>query len=63
MKSWKKPHKFAKCVSGKDATNRLDDLNETLANALEKKTILLRLSARRCRIVTSAKKNSKMCSG
>ena len=30
--------KFAKCVSGKDATNRLDDLNETLTNALEKET-------------------------
>ena len=33
-----KPTKFAKCVSGKDATNQLDDLNETLANGLEKKT-------------------------
>ena len=30
--------KLAKCVSGKDATNRLDDLNEALANAFEKKT-------------------------
>ena len=38
MKSWKENTKFAKCVSGKDATNRLDDLNETLANVLEKKT-------------------------
>ena len=52
-----------KCMPAKDASNRLDDLNETLANALEKKGDFIKTVRQVLYRNLSEEKKSKMRQG